>query len=358
MHTVNLTSLGRKVNGVRYTCQVKRVLVPQKKCDYFVAVYQYYVVASLGRYHIVLILKQGNKVLTLFTSIVSTLEKQFQPVITDYDLSLLILKICHGKKTHMNVLNKSPDLTTRKTLNAILNGLLEFNILTSHKDFTGISVYSIVQKSQSDVNSIGCAVDPFLYISHLTAMGLYGMSNTACNEIYITDPLPDKWSELAEKKMLEDKKLFQETSFKNALPPLLKPKFTKIGDKKVIRFINKSYGQFNPIKNSNVRLSPLGRTFYDMVNKPDYCGNMHHVLDVFKEFGPQYCDLIIEEIDKYATPIEKVRAGYILEEFCGIKNRIIESWTAYCQRGGSRKLDPTQKYKPVFSERWCLSINL
>ncbi|MFA4935809.1 MAG: hypothetical protein WC568_08245 [Candidatus Methanoperedens sp.] len=296
--------------------------------------------------------------LTLLTSIATILEKQFQPVITEYDLSLLILKSCNEQKSHIITPNNNSEITSRKTLNSILSSLQELNIISKHNDFAGPSVYSIVHKKQSDVSSIACAADPFLYISHLTAMNLYGLSNIISNNIYITEPKPDKWLELAEMKMLEDKKQLSDHSLGNALPPLIKPKFTRVGKSGIVRFADKMHGQYKLMKNSNVRLSTLGRTFYDMLSKPNYCGDMQHVLDVFKEFAPQYGNLIIEEIDTIATPIEKVRAGFILEEYCGIKNPIVESWIRFCQRGGSRKLDPSKEYKSVFSERWCLSINL
>ena len=108
-----------------------------------------------------------------------------------------------------------------------------------------------------------------------------------------------------------------------------------------------------------IRVASLGRTFVDMLRKPGLCGGMKHVLDVYREHANIYLPLIISEVDRHGDKIEKVRAGYILEERCGIKNNAtIASWVQFAQRGGSRVLDPDEAYWSTFSEKWCLSINV
>jgi hypothetical protein len=67
---------------------------------------------------------------------------------------------------------------------------------------------------------------------------------------------------------------------------------------------------------------------------------------------------VLKEIDTNGSQIEKVRAGYILEELCGIKDFVIENWLQFAQRGSSRKLDPSSEFSPDYSERWCLSLNI
>jgi predicted transcriptional regulator of viral defense system len=96
-----------------------------------------------------------------------------------------------------------------------------------------------------------------------------------------------------------------------------------------------------------------------MVRKPELCGGIYNVLDAYMEYAKRYLNLILDEINRNGNKIEKVRAGYILEERCDIKNNpIIESWKTFAQRGGSRKLDPDSEYDPEYSETWCLSINI
>jgi predicted transcriptional regulator of viral defense system len=289
--------------------------------------------------------------LSLLTTVATALEKKIEPVITDYDLSRLIHKIYN----EINAAEKSvsKDIQISKNIfNSILTTLTELNIIRRNKDFTGGAVFSIVKNNSEDIHAIICSVDPFVYISHLSAMNLYGMSDKVTKTIYITEPTFSMWSEFANEKMIRDNITLQ-----NA-PKLHKISYDKVNNYKIVKLVDKNYGEFTTLKNSNVKISNLGRTFLDMIRKPEYSGTLQHVLAIYKEFGAQYSDLIIDQINKYGSAIEKVRAGFILEEYCGVKNPIIDSWIRFCQRGGSRKLDPTKGYKANFSERWCLSINL
>jgi len=68
--------------------------------------------------------------------------------------------------------------------------------------------------------------------------------------------------------------------------------------------------------------------------------------------------LIIDEVSQHGSKIERVRAGYILEDICKLNSDRIDGWVECAQRGGSRKLDPEGDYVPKFSEKWCLSLNV
>ena len=87
-------------------------------------------------------------------------------------------------------------------------------------------------------------------------------------------------------------------------------------------------------------------------------GGMAHIATSFAELGARYADLIITEVDRFGGPIDKVRAGYLLELLAGVTDPRIDAWTALVSRGGSRVLDPGAPYAPEFSRRWSLSINL
>ena len=94
-----------------------------------------------------------------------------------------------------------------------------------------------------------------------------------------------------------------------------------------------------------------------MLREPNLCGGIYHVISAFKSHAANYQRLIVAEIEQHGEPIDKVRCGYFFEEVTGIKNPAVEKWASLAQRGGSRKLDPTAEYSPVYSEKWCLSIN-
>jgi predicted transcriptional regulator of viral defense system len=109
-----------------------------------------------------------------------------------------------------------------------------------------------------------------------------------------------------------------------------------------------------------MRVATIGRTFLDMIREPELCGGIYHVLEVYAEYAQRYLRLIVDVIDRHGSKIDKVRAGYILDERLELPhaNSTIESWRALVQRGGSRKLQANAPYSSRFSEKWCLSINI
>jgi predicted transcriptional regulator of viral defense system len=156
------------------------------------------------------------------------------------------------------------------------------------------------------------------------------------------------------KDLSEDFSLFSEAH----LPQLQRTAFTKLGGRPVHRYTSNHHGAFRLLKEPNLRVSTLGRTFLDMLREPALCGGILHVLNVFRDAANSYLRLILDEIDQHGGDIDKVRAGFILEELCKTRDPRIDSWTAFAKRGGSRKLDASTEYSPQFSERWSLSINV
>ena len=122
--------------------------------------------------------------------------------------------------------------------------------------------------------------------------------------------------------------------------------------------MTKSAGANLTIRGSDVRISTIGQTFLDMLQKPDLCGGMPHVLEVWEQHAETYLDSIVAAVDSASSGLVKSRAGYILQEYLGLNHSSISDWTAFSQRGGSRKLDPSQNYAPTYSETWMISINV
>jgi predicted transcriptional regulator of viral defense system len=158
--------------------------------------------------------------------------------------------------------------------------------------------------------------------------------------------------------MLKDSKEKLNEYFDSKLPGLTKIKIRTIEKTPIVSYASIHQGAFKKIEGRSLRVSTSGRTFLDMVRKPDYCGGMRHVLEVYSKFAKEHRQLIISEIDRHGNLIEKTRAGYILEEICKIKDETIENWAKKVQRGGSRRLDPQSEYSENYSAKWSLSINV
>lgn len=296
------------------------------------------------------------KLLKAITLAIGELE---YPVITSYQLGLIIFniyKIRRYKGEFIAGLKKEyPDL---KVFNRILSQLQDEGILTRYKGFPKNSVFSLLGRSHDSAEDITCTVDPFCYVSHLSAMEFHGLTNRLPGKLFISSPSPREWKAFALERMEKDLKDDLAIYRQNKIPELKKTCLEKIGKKEIHRFSSVHLGAYRKIKGRTMRVSTIGRTFLDMLRNPDLCGGINHVLEVFEEYASDYLNLIVDEIDQHGGDIDKVRAGHILDERLGILSDKANDWLKYAQRGGSRKLDASGDYEPIFSEKWCISLNV
>ena len=297
-----------------------------------------------------------SKLLPISKAVTFSLGDLGQPVITKYQLGVIIFNLYilgkyNGKK--LRIRKSYPDSSD---FNRIINDLKNNGVL---KDFKGLSaVYSIIGKDTSSEEEIICSVDPFSYISHLSAMSYHGITDRVPKIVFISSPSPKNWKEFALERMKKDLKDNLSIYNDNYFPKLIRVNMERVGKRVVNRFSSIHLGAYKNIRNKTIRVSTIGRTFLDMIKRPDFCAGIYHVVEIYKEFAERYLELIVNEIDRHGNKIDTVRAGYILEELCGLKHDIFDRWLQNVQRGGSRRLDPTEDYSSNYSERWCLSINI
>jgi len=277
-------------------------------------------------------------------------------VISEYQLGLIVNRIYKKKSYKGEHINLQKDFAEKKDVTKYLKLLLGEGILTPYKNIKG--VFTLIGKVNQNTEDIACTVDPFCYISHLSAMSYHGLTDRIPNKLYLSSPLYSEWRLFAEEQMRKDlgEDLIQYK--KNGLPKLVRLKMEKINKTEVQHLNSKHLGAYKSVRGRAIRVSTIGRTFLEMLKKPELCGGINHVLDIFEEYGEKYLRLITDDIDKNGTPIVKVRAGYILEERLNIKNDIIDKWSSFAQRGGSRKLDPKAEYIPEWSDKWKISLNV
>ncbi len=287
------------------------------------------------------------------------LRESDQPVITDYDLYMTIFNFHQVKKYRGEVVSSSTPIPMfQDVLTQIIHPLMEFGVITPCKDFPEGRVFQIVGNRFQEAGDIACSIDSFAYISHLSAMAYHGLTNRLPKMLFISTPPIAEWSKFAKQKMEKDCPGFLDDYVKCQLPPLINIKFDKIQKTQITRYSSIHQGAFKIVEGRKLRVSTIGRTFLDMLRKPDYCGGVRHVMEIFGTFGSQYKRLIIDEMDRHGKAIDQARAGYLLEEMCQIKDEKIDEWAKRVQRGGSRKLDSEGPYRENYSERWCLSINV
>ena len=282
-----------------------------------------------------------------------------QPVVTSYQLGIILFNLYKAKSYKGEAIaSLQKPYPSSGAYNTKINQLLEEGILTTYRGFPAKSVFSLLGRSHDSVEDIVCTVDPFCYVSHLSAMEYHGLTNRIPSKLFISSPAPKRWKECAREKMKKDLKGEEEIYHQNNMPELKRTRFEKIDRREIHRFSSVHWGAYKNIKGRMMRVSTIGRTFLDMLKNPELCGGINHVLDVFKEHAESYQQLIIDEVDQHGGPIDKVRAGYILDERLGLEFDKKKDWLKSAQRGGSRKLDASSEYEPVWSEDWCLSLNV
>jgi len=277
-----------------------------------------------------------------------------QPVITDYQLGKIIYDLYREKKFKDQKVRIKKDIPEEREYLRYLEQLLNSGVLSKNRAFPSSRVYSILNSQKYSNQEIICSVDPFAYISHFSAMEYHGLTDKILKTLFYSTLTHTEWRQAASDKSSKEIKSSEDYE----LPRLsfLSPK--KLGKNTVYCHRTKTAGGYQIIADSPLRVSKIGRTFLDMLQKPELCGGIYHVIEVFREYAGQYLNLILPVIGKQGKNIDKVRAGFILEEQCTIKDTQIDQWKKFAQRGGSRKLDATQEYSHTYSEKWCLSINI
>jgi len=279
-----------------------------------------------------------------------------QPIISKYQFGLTVNKIYRSKVYDNKTVNLQKDFAEKADISRYLNLLINEGVLFPHKTLP--KIFTLLGRSNGDPDDIACTVDPFCYISHLSAMSYHGLTDRIPKKLFISSPPNNTWRSLAKEKMQKDLGDDFESYYEHGLPRLVRPNMNKIDKTEIHCLSSKHLGSHKNVRGRSLRVSTIGRTFLDMLRNPELCGGINHVLDVFDEYGAKYVRLITDDIDKNGEPIDKVRAGYILNERLGINNETINGWSSFTQRGGSRKLDPSSEYSPEWSDKWKISLNI
>lgn len=269
-----------------------------------------------------------------------------RPVITEYELGVLVA----------NQLDTDP--ITASLLNEVVRTLSSFGLISPSKDFKPGTVFHLFGRVKSQATEVACSVDPFAYVSHLSAMEYHGITDRFSKILYLSTPPDREWKEQANERMEKDLKPNKDFYLANKLPALKFQKFERINGMRVELMRRSHRGAFKTIKSPAIRVAMIGRTFLDMLREPEFCGGIQHVVDVYRGYAGTYLKLIVEEVSKHGTAIEQARAGFLLESVCGLSDPQIDIWATSVQRGGSRKLDPKGEYAAFFSDRWALSLNV
>ncbi|ATY32978.1 type IV toxin-antitoxin system AbiEi family antitoxin domain-containing protein [Sphingomonas psychrotolerans] len=276
------------------------------------------------------------------------------PVITDYEFYRLGARIYAERSWDGVPLSRLPAAWDHDRMRNAQRRLRARQAIAPDADFR-LGMWRVVQSTRAgSAEEVASIADPFCYVSHLSAMERYGLTDRSPEALHLSTPTRRIWNELRDERLAADR---LEGDHIDA-PTLVRFGFKdKVRRRPVIVHETSHPATPTTLSGERTRITDIGRTFADMLDAPALCGGIRHVLDVWDAQALNWSDAIIAGVDSLDSKIAKVRAGYIFNERLGIEDERIQKWEAFAQRGGSRKLDPDGLYAPIFSERWMISIN-
>ena len=294
-----------------------------------------------------------------------TLLDRGQPVVTGYDLFLLVWDIYTFPEKYPVKIRKRISAPGYDQFNRVIHELARERRIRADIDFdrtntlsTKSQVFRVSEISDLPAEDIVCFVDPFCYISFMSALQRYGLTVRQTKSLTMASPASSTWAKLRDAKLLGDYGFIPSSTnldYYRRLEHIELP--DKIRGRKIETHRIKYEYETQRAEDSSYRIIKLGDLFIQTLVFPDLCGGINHVLEVWEENCDTYLDEIVLAIDKFHMPIVKVRAGYIISERLGIENDTVASWKAFAQRGGSRKLDPNAEYGSTWSEDWMIATN-
>lgn len=221
-------------------------------------------------------------------------------------------------------------------------------------------VLRVADVPDASAEEISALVDPFCYLSHLSAMQRYGLTNRSPAGLVISTPDVKLWRELRDAKIAADVPSAERTGldrpYRMSLEKIELPE--KLRGRVIDRHTTKHRTELRPIRGSFARIPAIGEVFVQMIDRPELCGGINHVIEVWANEARTYLDQIIKAVDGHEQSIIKVRSGYLLETLADVNDPRVDAWQKFAQRGGSRKLDSSAPYLANHSEKWMISVNV
>ena len=273
-----------------------------------------------------------------------------EPVITPFEFFHIVWRMYRASESKLYLRSDTPNQKDCEHLRSMLR---KARITAPDPDYGG-RVIRILSVPDQPAEVIVCLVDPTVHISHLSAMQRWGLTNRVPHALMLTRPDRATANAQREKRMSEILDESEDNPY--SLNVVSHP--ANVRRQSIHVHDSKAAGAWVRNRRDNTRLSTIGQTFLDMLQKPDLCGGMGHVLDVWEEHAKTYLDEIVQAVDAASSKLVKSRAGYIIEERLKLPHPQVESWKALSQRGGSRKLDPTKAFVPTYSDTWMISLNV
>lgn len=290
-----------------------------------------------------------------------------KPAVTGYGLFVVLHSLCRTDRFQGHDLEVKRAYPNRYDYRRVVSWLLKERFIRPDVDFfdcTAAStpdtmarshVFRVNAIADGSAEEITGIVDPFCYISHMSAMQRYGLTNRIPEALMLSTP--KQWKDAAHDRMQRDYCDIQAPDeYRFPLSRIGWP--DRIRQRPIACHTSQRAPVLRDIRDSHARISAIGETFVQMLDRPELCGGMSHVVEVWQEHAKTYLREIIPAVERAPERLVKLRAGYLLDERLGVRDPTISSWKKFAQPGGSQLLDPVRPYVSRRSETWKISLNV
>jgi predicted transcriptional regulator of viral defense system len=273
-----------------------------------------------------------------------------KPIFSDFEL----FSIVHAARNSESKLGFRKDNTLKESFESVRRNLRAAGAVTKDPDYVKSPIWRNMNVPNLPAEDIVCLADTTACVSHLSAMQRWGLTDRSPRALIITQP--ERAAAMPVLFAIMQAAQLGEPPSPVALKPIRHP--TTVRNRPLEVVTSKILGRSRVSRGTFTRVATIGQTFLDMVQNPELCGGMSHVLDVWEEHARVYVDEIVEALDECHSDVAKSRAGYIFQERLGIKSPKIEKWKLTSRMGTNRKLDPNKEASLVRSLAWNLDLNV
>ena len=212
----------------------------------------------------------------LRTAVALEIGRLHQPVVTDYHLGNLVFRLYQAKTYRGEALDRlQKEVLERADYTRLRDGLVTDGVLQRTKEVPNKDVFVVLGQDQAAAEDIICCVDPFCYLSHLSAMEYHGLTDRLPKLLFVTSLPQSQWGAQATERMQKDLGAEGLTAYLQAgLPPLRRLRLDKIQRKTLSLHTSAQCdpGAYVTVQGKPRRVATIGRTFRDMLREPDLCG--------------------------------------------------------------------------------------
>lgn len=204
------------------------------------------------------------------------------------------------------------------------------------------NLYSIVQAARPNPYAVVTSLYPVGYLSYLSAMRFYNITNRLPKNIDWVVPHKSDWQAA----------LLSVGAYSDMPYPSSE---IDIDNK---RLIIHSSDDFKVRQNTyGVRVISIGDLFIQMLRNPRPCGGFQHVIETFEWYADDWFDTIIESVQSIGTATDKHRIGFILEVFLEMPDKRISEWKSCNTKEEPYKMTDSSEILGPYNHDWNIQLN-